>query len=179
MVIADVEDAVPAAGQNVGIHAEDVKRTGTGKERTGTAEAQRTVRRMELHLSFTTEHTAALAEHAAVGVKAVFQHEGHGVAVAQIFGTLEAEAGTAVVAVDHFKTVDRGIFQRVEVGVAQTGVNDTVEREIHSACGSGRHDGCNSDGDLFHCQSLPWRCVFIRGDWFLPRAVRLILSVEI
>ena len=134
---------------------------------------------MELELSFTTEHAASLSQRTAIGRKAVFQHEGHRVAVAQVFGTLKAEAGTGVVAVDFFKSVFGGFVKRIDVGVAQTGVNDTVEREIHSACGSGRHGGCNSDGDLFHCQSLPWRCVFIRGDWFLPRAVRLILSVEI
>ena len=134
---------------------------------------------MELELSFTTEHAASLSQRTAIGRKAVFQHEGHRVAVAQVFGTLKAEAGTRVVAVDFFKSVFGGFVKRIDVGVAQTGVNDTVESKVSCACGCSRHGGCYSDGDLFHCQSLPGRYVFIRGDWFLPRAVRLILSVEI
>ena len=105
---------------------------------------------MEFQLSLTAEHAVALSKLAGIGLKTVFEHVGHGVSVAKVFLTFKAEAGTGVVAVDHFKLGHSRSMVQINVGETKTCVDDTVERDLCSACGGSRHGGCNSDGDLFH-----------------------------
>ena len=104
---------------------------------------------MQLKERFTAEHAAVLTEFAGIGSKAVFQDEGDGVTVAQIFGALQAEARAAVVAVDHFKRFGR-TGAVVQVGVAQAEVHDTVDFNIGSGGCGADHGGGHGDGDLFH-----------------------------
>ncbi len=115
--------------------------------------------RTDEHLRFTIEEAVGIGERAVVDVEAVFKHEAHGHAVAEVFRALHAPAAAGREARLHRKVVVviNVRFVLIDVLILQAGVNAAVKRNFGSGRNTrkGAEDGENSQTLLEHFEFLP------------------------
>ena len=141
-------DVAPAAGECVHDVAEAGVRTVAADDR---ADADFAEVAGKVDAGFAAPEAAALTEGAVVGLNAAFEDEAGLVAVAEVFGALDAEAGADVLAGDH---AGGGVAVAVDVLVVangKTGVDDAVDLSVGGeggAGGEGAGHGAAEDGML-------------------------------
>ena len=87
---------------------------------------------------FAAEDLAFLREGAGVGIKAVFENETHGRAVAEFFRTLERKARTRVLARLHGERIGRFVTRLLGVVIVETRVDAAREGDVGGVGGKGR-----------------------------------------
>ena len=133
----------PTRGEGRSLTEKSVRTIGTG-ELTDATEGQSTKVTLQINLRFTTEETATVVDRTVVGIKTVFKNKTHLHAVAEIFRTLQTEAGTRIHAGAHREAVT-SIFVgdiTVRVLIVKTVVDQAVKRDV----GSDRRAGKSADG---------------------------------
>ena len=95
------------------------------------AEVHRPIRTGEIHLCFSPEETALIAQGARIDVKAVFQNETDLPTVAQSFASANSDAGLLTRTRLHLE-VARGFFTVVLVSVTQRNVDQAVDLDVGS-----------------------------------------------
>ena len=120
-----------------------------------TAEGNRTERAGERQTGFTAEEAAALTHRAVVTIEAAFELEADLIAVAEVFGTLQAPAVARIPTGLHVKRValfgGTVILGGLLVEVFKAGIESAVKRHVsgHGRAGKNAENG-ESGERLFH-----------------------------
>ncbi len=106
----------------------------------------------EVDVGFATEELAALVETAVVGLDAGLEHEGHLVTVAEVFRTLETEAGAEFLCVLHREGVHTVVAGNVGVArhEGEAGVDEAVDLDVSGLGAHGRSGHGKGEKRLLH-----------------------------
>lgn len=99
------------------------------------------------------EQKAGRIQSTGIGTELVFKDEANRQAVAEIFRTLEAEAGAGLHAAFHGKLINGVMASEIGVStqILDTRINDTVELNISSESRTGKSaENGNCSKSLFH-----------------------------
>ena len=96
-------EVAPAAGEGTHHVPESSVGAVPAHERAHAAERQIAESAVEVDAGVAAEEAAALTQSPRIGAEAVFKHEADLEAVAEVFGALEADAGTDVLAREHLE----------------------------------------------------------------------------
>ena len=121
-----------------GVVVDAAERSGTGSERADATHGEGAEFALHVDDGFTTEDLVFLREGARVGVKAVFEDETDGSAVAKFFGALERKAGGRVLARLHGEVVGRFVIRLLGVVVVETRVDAARKRDVGGVGGDSR-----------------------------------------
>ena len=132
----------PTRGEGRGLTEKTVRAVGARKL-TDAAKRKGTEIALQVDLGFTTEDAAVVTEVARIGIKAVFQNKADRKAIAEVFGTLDAEARAGIHTGTHFETVSGVDVSRVTVNmlIVEAVVDQTVDRHVggNRSAGHGAH----------------------------------------
>ena len=141
-----------AAGSGLGVgSAEEAVGAEHAAEDRHRAEGELAVRRVEVEVGLAAEHLAALIEFARVGLEAVFKDEADLVAVAEVFGPLDAEAGAEFTRIFHRELAVGAPAVGIAVDIGEAEVDQAVDLDVSgkSRAGKGRGER-KGEERLFH-----------------------------